>query len=153
MMSAMEITRRWMARLPVMYEQLMRIHPDGMPSLGMVSRWDRVGGFTSKITKPTEQAAMKALNLRDDQKEMLSWLDCVYDVFFRLLERGNKSNPKFQHDHKVAKTIQGHVFEGLKIEQLQEKYFYGQSQSYIRSLYNDAVAMVAKEAERRNLIR
>lgn len=144
--------KRWLARIPVMYEQLMRMHPDGMPSLGMVARWDRIGGFSGNVTSITETAAMKNLMITDAQREMLGWLDSAYDVFFRLNDATGKSPVKLQHDRKLAMILNGKVFKGQNCKTIRDMHFRSQvSPQYVRKLYADVVNMVVAAAEKRGL--
>ena len=144
--------RRWLEKIPVMYEQLMRMHPDGMPSLGMVARWDRIGGFSSNASSITETVAMMNLSITDAQREMLGWLDSAYDVFFRLNDATRKSPAKLQHDRKLAVVLDGKVFKGQDYETIRDMHFRSQvSPQYVRKLFADVVNMVAAAAEKRGL--
>ena len=148
------IARRFMARIPVMYEQLMRMHPDGLPSLGLVARWDRVGGFSGNISSTTENVAMKSLTLNEMQKEMMAWLDAVYAVFFRLIDATGKNGPKAAHDKLLANVLKGRVFDSMTSEQIKMMHFRKHvSSQYVSKLYSDCVELVAKEAEKRGLFK
>ena len=146
------IARRFMARIPVMYEQLMRMHPDGLPSLGLVARWDRVGGFTGTVTSITENTAMKALTLDETQKEMLAWLNAVYAVYFRLIDTAGKNGPKATHDKILANVLNGRVFLAKPTSEIKKMHFRKSvSDQYVNKLYSDCVDLVAEEAEKRGL--
>lgn len=151
-MNKILVAKRQLARIPVMYEQLLRMHPDGMPSLGMVARWDRVGGSSGSVSSITETTAMKNLTLSDTQKEMIRWMDAVYAVFFRLMDSKGKNGPKSMHDKMLAAVLSSRVFDGLSFEKIRDAHFRHQiSPQYVQKLYEKTVEMVAQEAEGRGL--
>lgn len=152
-MEKLKHTKRQMARIPVMYEQLMRLHPDGMPSLGLVARWDRVGGGGGSGGSIVETVAMKNLSLTDTQREMLRWLDAVVAVYNGLNNDAGKNSTKKTHDRILAIVLKGRVFEGMSFEKIRENSFRPQiSLQYIQKLYDQCVARVAQEAEKRGLL-
>lgn len=153
-MDKLKIARRHMAKIPVIYEQLMRMHPDGIPSLGMVTKYDRVGGRGSGGGSITESVAMKNLAITDAQREMLRWLDATYNVYFRLMDRTGKSAIKAQHDRKLAAVLEGRIYKGENIETIRDKHFRAQTcVQYVSKLYSDIVEQVAEEAEKMGLYR
>lgn len=153
-MEKLKTARRQMARIPVMYEQLMRMHPDGMPSIGMVAKYDRIGGRGSGGASLTETTAMRNLAITDAQKEMLDWLDAVYAVYFGLNDPEGKNAIRVQHDRKLAVILKMRVFEGANYDAIRDLHFRSQtSVQYVRKLYGDVVELVAREAERRGLYR
>lgn len=148
----MQIARRQMAKIPVMYEQLMKMHPDGLPSLGMVARFDRIGGSTGRASSIVENIAMKDLALSDAQKELLSWLDAVTCVFSRLMDGTGKNGPKATHDKMLANVLKGRVFDSMTHENIKRMHFrQGISVQYVQKLYDDCVELVAIEAEKQGL--
>lgn len=151
-MDKIRIARRWMARIPVMYEQLMRMHPDGLPSLGLTARWDRVGGFTGTATSLVESVAMKSLGLSEEQQTMLAWFNAVYAVFFKLIDTTGKNGPKAAHDKVLANVLKGRVFESKTTAEIKMMHFRKQvSDQYVNKLYADCAELVAAEAEKRGL--
>ena len=154
LMEKVVIAKRKLEQIPVMYEQLMRMHPDGMPSLGMVARWDRVGGFSGGFSSITESNAMKALTLNEAQKEMLKWVDSAYAVFFKLLDETGKNGPKRLHDRVMAAVLNNRVFDGWSFEQIRDAHFRPQvSLQYVRRVYDQCVELIAQEADRRGLFK
>ena len=153
-MDKIKYVRRMMARIPVMYEQLMRLHPDGMPSLGLVARFDRVGGSGGGFSSITESIAMKGMALTEMQQEMLKWLDAVYAVYFRLIDAEGKNAPRVQHERKLGVVLKERVFEGKSMDSIRDVHFRSQvSVQYVSKLYGDVVEMVVKEAEKRGLLK
>lgn len=146
------IAKKQMARIPVMYEQLMRMHPDGLPSLGMVARYDRIGSGSVSNSSTVESVAMKDLTLTEAQREMIHWLDCVTDVHTKLIETKGKNGPKQTHEKLLANVLKGRVFDSMTFGKIKQLYFRENiSEQYVRKLYDDCVEKVAVEAEKRGL--
>ena len=154
LMDKFNIAKRKLAKIPEVYEQLMRLHPDGMPSLGMVARWDRVGGFSGGCGSITETTAMKGLTLNEEQQEMLKWVDAAYAVFFQLLDEADKNGPKRLHDRVMASVLNKRVFDGWKFEDIKTAYFRPQiSVQYVRRVYDQCVELIVQEADRQGLFK
>ena len=151
-MDKLAYAKRQLARIPVMYVQLMRMHPDGMPSLGMVARFDRVGGGSGRGGSIVETVAMKNLTLTEAQQDMLKWVDTAQAVYCKLLDESGKTGPKRTHDKQLAAILNDRVFNGLNFSQIRDYHFRPQiSVQYVQKLYEECVKLVAQEAERRGL--
>lgn len=148
----MHIAKKQMLRIPVVYEQLMRLHPDGMPSLGMVAVYDRIGGRSGRNTSIVENVAMKDLSLTETQKELLSWLDAVNQVYSMLVDGTGKNGPKAVHDKMLANVLRCRVYTPMTFDRIRQLHFrQGISVQYVQKLYDDCVELVAIEAEKRGL--
>lgn len=153
-MDKIAIARRQMDKIPLMYDRLMRMHPDGMPSIGLVARFDKNGGGSGRTGSLVETVAMRSLNLSDAQKLLIEWMDVVTDVYSGLITSNGKNGIKLQHDRKLGAVLKGKVFDGLTFERIKEDHFRQQvSNQYVQKLYGDVVELVAQEAERRGLYR
>lgn len=146
------IAKRFMDKIPLVYEKLLKLHPDGMPSIGMVARYDRVGSGGGSVSSITETTAMRSLALTEAQRQLMDWFDAVYEVYFKLFDKTGKSPVKAQHDRKLAVVLKGRVFDDRPFKDIKDMHFREQvSVQYVQNLYKETVWMVAEEADRRGL--
>lgn len=147
-------TRRQMEMAAMNYKQIVQTYPDISPSVGAVAKWDRIGGFSTNVSRPTEQAAMRTALMSETMRYKMAWLDAIYEAFFALIDMTGKGVTRANHDRKVAEVLKMSVFEGRNQASISDfiKTPDGYaSRQYVSKLYGEAVFRVKVAADSKGL--
>lgn len=134
------------------YEKLRKEEPLDVQLVGVVATYDRIGGRSTKISRPVEQEAIRLAQAADCKRDDLRWLRCVQHVFVRLMERNGKNYRQYKHDERLAFIMKRIIFEG--VSQISLVGASGiKTKQRVNQLYEEIVLKVGFEAIERGLIR
>lgn len=120
---------------------------------GQVSGWGGAGGRTNRVSRPTQERALAAIEAQNEQARRLEWYACLRAALETLDCREDKSLARLRHDRLVAYALRLYVLERANGETLCLMLSSTRrvSAEHVRRLLREGVLAVKAEAEKTTL--
>ncbi len=122
---------------------------------GQVTAWGRVGSSGNRVSRPTQNRAMRAVAMEEERRAMLDWFECLRGTYYRLKGREGKSPNLWRHQLILARALRLYAFEGADGELMALALGAPKklSRRKVVSLLREAALEVAADAEKAGLFR
>lgn len=153
-MDKLKYVKDQLAGLRYWYHDFANALPDLNPSAGMVANWNRIGGFSTRISDTTSQKAMAKIEEDDVYKRKIAWIDAVYDAFFEMIDRHGKSPKQYERDVRMSEVLRYYVFDQKSLTEITIMLTEGKvyTRQYVGQVFDDAAFRVMEHAKKRRLL-
>ncbi len=147
------ITKEQIKLVRAQYRRLSTEYEAAAGSRGAVSAWGGVGGRSGRISRPTQDRALRAIELEECRREILRWYECIRGTCLRLAAREGKGPNLWRHQYMVGRALQLYVFERAGGDMLAMMLSGPRklSRQYVSRVMREAVDEVMRDADRAGL--